>query len=287
MINHVWKNIDKICVQSRISEEELASILQTTVHSLRQSRNNNAVLRLDEALLFSRKFNVCIEQLVGDDVDATIASQYYAGVKQELPSRYTFAAFSKFRSLINLFEGIKAQRGEEYLQNLLRASQTPRELFDDPDKTINVLFLSDFLALLQRRGWREEDIFRLGQHSAVTNQTSPMGKILGAERSWQDLYAKLVEDFGQAFDRNYHYRLLSLTRDEALIEAIPNQEVVDGFQRRNFDTELTCVSRMGVISSVANYLRLPSSVVTKIRSIHAGSSTNVYYVQRANSPLHH
>ncbi len=286
MTQNLWSNIKALQEASRLSEAELARLMGLEERAFQELQRFSKDIPLDSAANLSKTFNVDLGSLWASTLDEQAAASYFHKRPGELPERYSVGKFSKVRSVINLLVGVRQQRGQEYVEHLLRHSQIPTTFFDDPDKVINVLFITDFTELLAQRGWSQEQLFSLGQLSYQTHRDSAFGKKMATHKNWKSVYEALVVEHSSAFDRNYDYRLERCEDSRIIIDAIPREEVCEALQADTFDTETTCYTRMGVMSTAACYAKLPASQVTKLRSVHGGDDRNRYEIRPSTTLLY-
>lgn len=282
----LWSNIQSLQAASNISTAELARLMGLEEKAFQELQRFSRDIPLNCAANLSLVFNVDLASLWGSVIDEEAAARFFHRRPVELPERYNVGKFSKVRSVLNLIEGVRHQRGDDYVEHLLRHSQIPRSFFDDPDKTINVRFITDFTELLSQRGWDQQQLFSLGQLSYQTHKESAFGQAMGRHKNWKSVYEALVVEHSTAFDRNYDYRLQRCEDDRIVIDAIPREEVCEALHADTFDTETTCFTRMGVMSTAACYAKLPASQVTKLRSVHEGSDRNRYEIRPTTQILY-
>lgn len=282
----LWWNIKALQEAAQLSAAELARLMGLEERALLELQRFSKDIPLDSAANLSKTFNVDLALLWSSDIDERAAASYFHRRSVELPERYSVGRFSKVRSVLNLLEGVRKQRGPDYVERLLRYSQIPSTFFDDPDKTINVRFITDFTELLAQRGWTPEQLFSLGQLSYQTHKDSAFGRSMAAHRNWRSVYEALVVDHSAAFDRNYDYRLERWEEGRIIIDALPREEVCEALQTDTFDTETTCFTRMGVMSTASCYAKLPASHVTKLRSVHGGDDRNRYEIRPSSTLLY-
>lgn len=281
----LWHNIQLLREVSRLPEADFARLLGFSEENYLSLKKQTKDVPLTAAVRLSEAFNVDLHGLWGSSIDRKAAERYFHRAPIELPERYNVGKFSKVRSVLNLLEGVRLQRGEQYLENLLRHSQIPQSFFDDPEKMINVRFLTDLTELLAQRGWSSQQLFALGQMSYQTHRQSSFGQSMATYRSWKKVYEGLVLHHSGAFDRNYDYKLHLSQEDRIIIDAVPREEVCEALKTDVFDTETTCFTRMGVMSTASCYASLPASIVTKLKSIHEGDGRNRYEIRPSATPL--
>lgn len=285
MRQNLWSNIKTLQQASRLSTPDFARLIGLEVESFRELERFSRDIPLDIAAALGHSFNVDLQALWATAIDERAAENYFHKKQPELPARYSVGKFSKVRSILNLLQGVQLKRGPRYVDQLLRYSQIPSAFFDDPEKTINVRFITDFTELLAQRGWGTAELFSLGQLSYQTHKSSSFGQAMARNRSWRTVYEDLVVNNSAAFDRNYDYRLQRCAEDRVIIDAIPREEVCDALQTDVFDTETTCLTRMGVMSTVACYAGLAAAKVTKLRSVHLGDDRNRYEIRPSATTL--
>jgi len=282
----LWSNINALQAVTQLSEAELARLMGLEERTFQELKRFSRDISLDSAARLSKTFNVDLGLLWASVIDERAAANYFHRRPSELPERYSVGKFSKVRSVLNLLEGVRKQRGPEYVEQLLRYSQIPSTFFDDPDKTINVRFITDFTELLAQRGWTSEQLFSLGQLSYQTHKDSAFGRSMAAHKNWKSVYEALVVEHSSAFDRNYDYRLERCEDDRIIIDAFPREEVCEALHADTFDTETTCFTRMGVMSTASCYAKLPASQVKKLRSVHDGDDRNRYEIRPSTTLLY-
>jgi hypothetical protein len=282
----LWSNIRTLQDASRLSNSAFANLIGLEEGLLHELQRFSRDIPLDCAANLSQSFNVDLQALWASEVDAQAAERFFHRRPEELPERYRVGRFSRVRSVLNLLEGVRRQRGSEYVEQLLRYSQIPSTFFDDPDKTINVRFITDLTELLARRGWTPEQLFSLGQLSYQTHKDSAFGRSMAVHTNWRSVYEALVVEHSAAFDRNYDYRLVRREDNRIIIDALPREEVCEALQTETFDTETTCYTRMGVMSTASCYAKLPASQVTKLRSVHRGDDRNRYEIRPSSTLLY-
>lgn len=266
-----WEQLERIRVSLGVPFDEWEALTRLTraeLASLEASRGQpplSAVEAVAEAL------DLDPERILAGEVDIHALLAHRGGSVCHLPQRYERAAFSRLRTSSHLLDYVELHFGWRARQRILNRFQITDSLFLSKDHQINIRFLSDVCDLLHHSGVSFEQLRRMGMHSTIANYHSPLGEIFRQHPDPMDLWQTAVFELGHRYyDRNFIYRIDSLTRDELRLEAAPNPEVQEALDTRYIGSPAVCASKSGTIAALTTYVGLPSAPIRETRCIHRG-----------------
>lgn len=234
------------------------------------------IMRLAE---LSRQTHLSLDAFVEGKIDFKAVAAQYQGFSTYIPEQYTISALSKRRTSITVLDYLEKYFGWQTRQAVLRKTQVQESSFSDPEKTINLRFLNDTLKFLSSNGFTHDSIAAIGMHSAVTNSTSPFTKILRSLPRLRDIPDYTINSLvPKYFDRNHHYRILSLDDTSCVFEVTPVKELRSNLSFNEIASRELCAYRKGVASSFFAHAGLPFGKTTELACVHDGAPACKYII---------
>lgn len=269
------------------SDPEWADYLGLSSSQYRKFRDGSWDLPVNALYSLSKNAKLDLKALLEGEINLSQLARENALKKASdfrLPDKYATSAFSKRLSSINILDCVEEFFGWRLRFQALKRLGISEAAFLDPNKRINIQFLADLCRVLKESGMNEKSITALGAHSVITYMDTPIGKQLARYKTLPSVYEKLFEDLiGKYLERNFFYRLLSLSDTECVIEGRPNAELQEAFHTEKVGNQYFCMTKVGVASSVPGYLGLPFSKVKETKCIHRGDPACWFHVDYSSS----
>jgi hypothetical protein len=269
--NHrLWNNVEAIQQTLALSDHQIAEVLGMSEPTFHYNRSRKMFLNVSSVERFSGITHVTLEELFSEEIDLESVRDRFTRAQNTIPERYAKAAFSKRRTCINVLAYLEFRYGFKFKREILNKFQISESLFLNPDETINIRFLSDLCKELKRLGVDDQALFSMGTFSAVTNYHGPVGQVARSEKSTRDAYERIFTQYMHLFDRNSHYKLISLKDNVARVKVTFTEELKEGLRAKQLANSAFCMVRAGVGCSFPMYFGLPVARLTKDKCIHQG-----------------
>lgn len=256
-------------------------MLSVSERSYRRLLASNRAPGAAQVLQLTRELKLDPERLARGEVDMAALLTRHRGPANELPEVYSVAAYSKRRTSLHLLSYLERQLGPEAVDELLWRFDLDHRSFKDPDGVINLRFLTDLTGYLARKGATPDLLFDMGANAARVNRDSELGILLRSCESVPEAYDLQVNHLMGHYDRNFRYRLLSLTESHCVIECRERSDVTEALRVRHLGSSQVCEVKLGVSGAVTAYLGLPVSRAVETHCVHRGDATCRYLVDFA------
>ncbi|MCM2276784.1 MAG: hypothetical protein NDJ89_01755 [Oligoflexia bacterium] len=269
----ITENIERARVALKTSTRDWAELLSLTEKEYQEGLRGAREFPERSIEELAEHLGLTPENLRSGRIDFRALEKHAAGNLGYLPERYTDAAFSRRRTSSHLLEFLDIHYGWRARVRALRRFQLTEQTFADPDARIGFRFLVDLCEYLGEQGFGPSKLLRMGKFSAVVNYHGPLGQAFRRYRDAREAFEGcFTELIGRYYDENFDYRLLHLSDDRCLIEAVPSQRLRDALHANRVGGPGICALRMGAFASIPAYLGLPDAHVTERACIHRGDS---------------
>ena len=274
-----WITLAKIQQVLGWSDEELSERLGLDPKRMLMLRVQKKTPSVHSMGQLVSEIGLSLETIVTGKIDFQALSAHTSGNLFYLPERYSHVAFSKRRTSISLLSYLEDHFGWETKKHVMNHLQVNEAIFSDPEAPISFYFPFDLTSYLIQIGFATETIRRMGAYSVVSNQNSPLAKLMASFGGPRNLYERVFSDVvGKSFDRNYDYRLMSLGEDDCVVEGVFSQELKDSLKEEKPGSRLACEVRAGGFSSLTGYLRLPHSKIVEESCVYHGDASCQYRI---------
>lgn len=271
-----WMNLEKIRDGLLHSDEEFAKYMGVSLSQYQKCRNNFSYLPMPAVFEMAEKLNFHFVDLMSPDFKLNHAP---FAPSQALPEKYTVAAYSKMTPTKNIINYLELTRGTRAKTNLIRKFQLNEDYVQQEDNKTNIHMISDVVKYLaETYHFTEEEFISMGKRTPYSFTGSLLKDKL---TDHQDIYGVLeafFEECTEIFDKNCTYRISDIVNDFAIIEALPNKDVLEELKIRpaQFGNEEVCLTKMGCISSMTWFKYRRYARMEKLTSAYDGDTTNKY-----------
>jgi hypothetical protein len=242
-------------------------ISEKDYQQVRLGRRAISIAALESMATF---LNVSLESFGKNDIDTRALVARFRGDETYLREKYAVGAMSSRWSSINVMDYVDSYFGWELRARALKHLQVSEGVFARPDEKINLRFLVDLLAYLQRSGASESHLFAMGANSVVTYLNAPLGKELQKSRGVHEALEAMNANIGKYLEKNFQYALDHLGEDTCVFAAKPNPDLCDALKQRHPGSPGLCLTKAGVLAAIPAYLGLPFAEVVETTCIHRG-----------------
>lgn len=141
--------------------------------------------------------------LSGQWDQAVIRKRIFEGVGA-LPERYSIEAHSYVRASAHIVEYFSLIRGRHAADRLLQEMNVSPLSLENLNNRVNILFITDLLKGLERRGFDDRAISHLGSLLFLTLSDTPLGQKFSQARNYVECYSVVAESLS-LFDENFIY----------------------------------------------------------------------------------
>lgn len=270
-----WRNLEKIQEQLLLNEVEFAASMgikhneYLTFKAKKQMLPINAIFELAEKMNFHFEDLISADFVLKQDPDAN----------RPLIDRYTLATHSQTRPIINILNYVELTKGIRVKTNLIRKFQLSEDFIKQEQNKANILLITDIVKYLSvNHNFQKADFLSIGRRMPFISNNSILRDALTNHKTAFDILDCFVYECTRLFDTNCSYRISEKADDYAVVEVLPNKNVVDELKidTNLFGNEEVCLTRMGNFSSVMYYKYGKNAQVKKISSIHSGDQSNKY-----------
>lgn len=273
-----WTNLTKIQNALLKSDKEFSQFLDINYDLFVKQKKTLSFLPLNCVFELAEKLNFHFEDLVKESFSTKgILSQIQGNYS--LLEKYSVATYGKTRHIANVIKYLEYSRGERAKINFMRKFQLTEDFILKGNNSTNILLTTDIMNYLKTvYNFQDADYIRIGQMTPFTNMNKDVEEALLQKKNIHETFAYFFDELAMRFDKNFSYSIAKLQGDSAIIEAKPNRHVVEELQAvtTEFGSENACLTRMGLISSIAWFKYRTFTPPQKITSLYSGSSTNLY-----------
>jgi len=259
----------QFCDYLQISEEEAQDLGKAVAHL--------SLFQLDH---FCTQIGTSVDHLLSGKIDFSALKNHQKGPDYLMPERYANGdhQFSIARSISGVQVYLSSFYGSSYFNRLMNRLQLSEHLFSNPQEKISSLISTDLLRELEQDSFSEEQIFKMGLNTFITNRNTELGKIFGECSEPSTTYQKCAESLSAKFELLNHYRIISLSHFSCVIEASQSTEVLEAFKTRKFGIRYTCVFRQGVLASFPGFIGFPFGQIKERKCVFHGDASCIYEI---------
>jgi hypothetical protein len=218
----------------------------------------------------TESLNISSESFDRGKIDLKALREHWNKNWDYMPERYTVGAFSKGHTMSNALRFVERKRGPGLRHMVNRVLQTHDSMWEQLDRPINMVMLTDTFDFLAQRGFRNADFVDLGKNTFATLKHTDVGKKMGEHTTYKSICDFTFNSFMPAFEQNCRYKILSLTHEHCLIEGITTERLSEALKVKHAGNQLTCLVKSGIISSITRFIGRPHSHVSEPRCVHRG-----------------
>ncbi len=278
-LKHFWNNLQRIQNILLKSDKEFADYLGIDhTQFIKKKKSGKSALPVNCMYEFADKLNFHFEDLLTSDFNTKPISSLLEG-NFSLLEKYTVATYSQTRQTGNVLNYLERSRGERSKIDLIRKFQLNEDYIFSGKNSVNALLLTDITTYLRKTyQFSDQEFLKIGQSTPLLSMNSDLANALSNKKDIYEILEYFFDELCTRFDKNFAYRILKIEGDYAYIEAKPHKRVIEelGINGSDFGNELTCLTRMGVISSITWFKFNHFARIKKITSAYSGDSTNIY-----------
>lgn len=270
-----WRNLEKIQDQLLLNEVEFAESMGIKHKEYLNFKQKNQMLPLNVLFELAEKFNFHLEDLLIEG----FVFKHDPDANRPLMDRYTLATHSQTRPIINILNYVELTKGTRAKTNLIRKFQLSEDYIKQEKNKANILLITDIVKYLSaNHEFKKTDFLSIGRRMPFISNNNILRDTLTDHKTAFDILDCFVYECTRLFDTNCTYRISEKSDDYAVVEVLPNKNVVDELMidTNLFGNEEVCLTRMGNISSVMYYKYGRNAQVKKVSSIHSGNESNKY-----------
>lgn len=270
-----WRNLGKIQDQLLFNEVEFAGFMGIKHTEYLNFKNSHQMLPLNALFELAERMNFHLQDLLSAD----FVFKHDPDANRPLMDRYMLATHSQTRPLINILNYLELTKGTRAKTNLIRKFQLSEDFIKQEKNKTNILLITDIVKYLStNHGFTKADFLAIGRRMPFISNNNILKDTLTNHATAFDILDCFVYECTRLFDTNCTYRISDKTDNYAIVEVLPNKNVVDELMidTNLFGNEEVCLTRMGNISSVTYYKYGRNAQVKKVSSIHSGNESNKY-----------
>jgi len=275
----IWNTLYQIRSCLNIDHKQFAEALSLSfnqyqkIGSLKQMPSAHSIINLADFL------DLSYEKIMTGSIDFKALSRRYSGDSKAIPEKYMKAPRSKKRTSINVLDYLEQTYGWQTRQNALRHFQLSEEAIENPEEWINVLFLMDLCNYLAQLGFSDKELFHMGGFSVMSNFDSELGQKYQRLESVKEIIQTCFEEFAPIYyDKNVDYKIVKMTKNQAIIKAISNKEAKESLDLKEIGNTNYCKTKTGAFASFPAYIGLPYAHTSEVSCIHRGDSSCQYLI---------
>jgi hypothetical protein len=275
-----WDNLSKIQNALLSSDEDFSQFLDVNHDYFIQQRNTLSFLPLGCVFELAERLNFHFEDLLKDNFSTKAIINNLCG-NISIDEKYSVATYSTTRPIMNIINYLELVRGERAKISLLRKFQISESFLSNPNQKTNIHLISDAVKYLAKTyQLTHEDFIAMGRMAPLSITDNTLKNNLANKKNIYDLIDYFVNDCALLFDKNFTYRITSMQRNYAVIEATTNKNVLEELRLTptEFGNEEVCLTRMGVLSSITQFKYGQYTQVSKIDSIYTGAKSHRYLI---------
>lgn len=265
-----WRNLERVRKTLGWQHYEMADALSLTTPQYASMINRREAPTVSSLYNLSMRLGLDFETLCLGQIDFVALEKHFFGDELYIPERYTIGAFSKRRTSVNVLSYLEEVIAPEIVDDLLRKCQVKRAVFHDHEAAINIHFLSDLARNLEKEGFTDEQLFRMGANTIQVNARTPMALALSKADSVREAYEIQVTQYMSHYDRNFDYQLLELSATHAVLEVAQSAELTEALKLSRIGNPYLCTIRRGVAAAVPGFMDLPLASVRETHCVHEG-----------------
>lgn len=282
-MNSFWNTIDKIKSTLSYSDHQIAEIMELKPSQYAALKLQGNIPKITSGVKLCNYLNVSLENLITGSIDYSVLKNHLKLKSSILPQKYTYGAFGRRRTLINIFDYLEKWYGWEKVSLVLRKFQMSYDLFLDPEAPINNLFIVDLLQFLSKVGFTDLELFMMGAHSAHSNKNSPIAKKIKKSKTPQKLMQLMIEDrITDLYDQNFYYELQELKEEHCVVNIHQREAVAESLKLNKMGSKQLSINKAGVFSSMTCLAGFPQSKVIRTKSTHEGNDYCQYRLEFLN-----
>lgn len=277
-----WNNLQKIKERLLFSDSQFADFLDLPFHIYLKTKERRDTFSLFHMSEVADKLKIHLEDFI--DPNFEFNGRLFIG-SQSLPDRYCHATFSTMRPVMNILSYIEKYRGFEAKRQLLCKFQIQESQLCNPDIRTNILLITDLLDYLNRiYDLAADEFIAMGQMMPDLDANQILKDKVIDVKSVEEVYEQVILNYAHCFDRNCTYKINKLNESELIVDIIPNGEVLEALKATPnvFGSELLCLTRMGVFSSIPRLKYRANGIATKLESTFSGGTRNRYRIYFGN-----
>lgn len=213
---------------------------------------NEQMLPLNALFELAERMNFHFEDLLKDD----FVLKYDPDANRPLMDRYTLAPHSQTRPIINILNYVELTKGARVKTNLIRKFQLSEDYIKQEQNKANILLITDIVKYLSNNhDFKKSDFLSIGRRMPFISNNNILKNKLTDHDTAFDILECFIYECTRLFDTNCTYKISEKSGDSAVVEVLPNKNVVDELMidMNLFGNEEVCLTRMGNISSVMYY----------------------------------
>ena len=275
----LWNSLHQIQNVLGIQMDAMAEMMSLTEVDFLKMKMTGEEPRVTSTMGLTKSLNIGFDALMCGDIDYKTLARQYFGKLDSIPEKYSVGAFSRRRLAITLLDYVESRFGLERRALMLRRFQMNEAMLADPDAEINMCFGTDVIDLMYKIHQDETLITEMGEFSVISNRDSAVAEYLSTARTVSEIYEMVGEANSKFFEKNYQWKIKSLSRDGCTMSGQPNSELKGLFSERYRTNPVACLLRKGYFISYPIYAGFRPSIVTKTACVCDGDPECLYEIQ--------
>ncbi|GEM_PF-5442920 len=274
-----WLNLNQIQNILLLDDGSLCRILDISKETFLKAKSKQRPIELERMDYLFDRLGITIDHFIEENYDIAQARERFMGEQYALPARYSYAKFSKSRTIINCLKYIELSYGSNFKNSILRSLQIDPRFFDNPERLMNINVLTDFCVLLNKLGLNKEDFVAMGKMSYIVNNEGPLGERLRSHRNVNELFEDICSNESKNFDLNFDYYITRVSNGSIHVGSRPTEMALEYLNHAELGSNFVCDTKLGVFGSFPQYLGSKASYAEKTRCMREGHS---YYEYKIN-----
>ena len=236
----IIKSIQLLKEHSDMTSGDLACVAELPIFDFNYYLYMKGDLPSASVLKLCEAFNLSYEALCRCDFDAQVAASYFRGERSDLPAKFLTHAYSKIRTVRNIFNYSTDKFGAIFSENLLRRFQISKNLLSDPYRDVSVEIVNGMFERLLNFGATPKDLHGIGKTASLSFLESKFGDECSQYKNKLDFWECVFAENGgliEYVDKNANYRLLRLSSDGVVIEMSTREWAREYFKCEKYGSE--------------------------------------------------
>lgn len=253
-----WNNLCELQEKLSFNDRNFSILFKRSQREFRFLRANCRSLPHKDFADFCKKFDLAFELFFSNSFDADCLANNIKSPFQSnayLPKRFEGGG-SKMRTLNNAFDFMTSEYGTQTAHYLRQAMQVPKDALNFPEKEISIRIFAEIHKRLRMFGAADEIFVKMGSFNQYNKNNKRMYS-QSAQLSDLPIHHALRDFFSnaiKAIDKNVHFKVLSASMDEFILETTPGEVFTTAFKDAEYNSAFEIgLYRLGHIKVIPTY----------------------------------
>jgi hypothetical protein len=280
----LWRTLERVQVSLGVDNALFAELMRLTENEWLRLKGSGREPVVRSVMALAQELRVSFEALMEDRVDYSTMALQFHGHEGCLPERYLCGAFGRMRIAQDYLDRVEKHLGWRKRAHLLRHLQLTEQALSDPETPINLNLTTDIIQWVLAEDGDDGTLLRMGSGLLEAQRQGPIGLALAPSQNLRELYEGFFGGVLERFwEKNYLWRLHSLTATEARIRGVPNPDMLQMIGERCAKNYATCLLRKGIVSAIPTLLGYAPNEVTKTACVALGDDYCEFSVDLSSS----